>query len=52
MTEKTTLEREMMPLRAIADNYPKTVLTLKRFTIGNYDGTEVVNVVDWPESAF
>lgn len=47
MTEKTTFEREMAPLRAIADNYPKTVLTLDRFTIGDYDGIEVVNVVDW-----
>ena len=52
MTEKTTFEREMVPLKAIADNYPKTVLTLDRFTAGNYDGIEVVNVVDWLGSAF
>ena len=39
--------REMAPLRAISDNYPKTVLTLDRFTLGDYDGIEVINVVDW-----
>ena len=47
MTEKTTFDREMAPLRAISDNYPKTVLTLDRFTLGDYDGIEVINVVDW-----
>ena len=47
MTEKSTFDREMAPLRAVRDNYPKTVLTLDRFTLGNYDGIEVVNVVDW-----
>ena len=47
MTEKSTFDREMAPLRAISDNYPKTVLTLDRFTLGDYDGIEVINVVDW-----
>jgi len=26
---------------------PKTVLTLDRFTTGDYGGIEVVNAVDW-----
>ena len=30
-----------------ADNYPKTILTLDRFSQGNYNGVQVVNVVDW-----
>lgn len=47
MMEETTFDREVKSLKKIADNYPKTVLTLDRFTIGNYDGIEVVNVVDW-----
>lgn len=47
MMEEATFEREMKSLRNITDNYPKTVLTLDRFTIGDYDGIEVVNVVDW-----
>ena len=47
LTEQTTFEREFAPLKAISDNYPKTVLTLDRFTTGNYNGIEAVNVVDW-----
>ena len=47
MVEETTFEREMQPLRTISDNYPKTVITLDRFTLGNYEGITVVNAVDW-----
>lgn len=47
MVEETTFEREMQPLRSISDNYPKTVITLDRFTLGNYDGITVVNAIDW-----
>lgn len=47
MTEKSMFDREMAPLRAISDNYPKVVLTLDRFTLGDYDGIEVINAVDW-----
>ncbi|MBO5417112.1 MAG: ATP-binding protein [Clostridia bacterium] len=47
MMEESTFEREMRSLRAISDNYPKIVLTLDRFTLGNYEGIEVVNAVDW-----
>ena len=47
LTEQSTFEREFAPLKAISDNYPKTVLTLDRFTTGNYNGIESVNVVDW-----
>lgn len=47
MVEESTFEREMLPLKNINDNYPKTVLTLDRFTLGNYDGISVVNAIDW-----
>ena len=47
MTAQETFEREMAPLHAIRDNYPKTVLTLDRFTPGNYDGIQVLQVTDW-----
>lgn len=47
MMEKTAFEREMAPLRAIHDNYPKTVITPDRFTPGNYDGIVVVNAIHW-----
>lgn len=47
MTLEETFEREMRPLRSIRDNYEKIVLTLDRFTAGNYEGIQVVNVLDW-----
>jgi len=47
MVEESTFEREMKPLKSISDNYPKTVITLDRFTVGNYDGISVVNAIDW-----
>lgn len=33
--------------KQISDNYEKIVLTLDRFSLGNYDGIKVVNVIDW-----
>lgn len=47
LTEESTFTREITPLRAVQDNYPKTILTLDRFTVGDYEGIEVVNAVDW-----
>ena len=47
LTEESTFQREIAPLQAITDNHPKTILTLDRFTTGNYDGIIVSNVIDW-----
>jgi hypothetical protein len=47
MTDENTFKHEMTPLQNIRDNYPKTVLTLDRFTVGDYDGIEVINAIDW-----
>lgn len=47
MTAQETFERELKPLRLIKDNYEKIVLTLDKFTQGNYEGIEVINVIDW-----
>lgn len=47
MTSETTFEREMRSLQSIPDHYSKTVLTLDRFSAGNYGGIRVVNVIDW-----
>ena len=47
MTAEETFEREMRPLRSIQDNYEKIVLTLDRFSLGNYEGIKVINVIDW-----
>ena len=47
LTDESTFTREISPLKSIADNYPKTILTLDRLTTGNYNGIYVVNAVDW-----
>ena len=47
MTVKETFEREMRPLEKIKDNYDKTVLTADIFTVGNYNGIKVKNLIDW-----
>ena len=47
LTDENTFKREITPLKNITDNYTKTILTLDRFTPGDYDGIEVVNAVDW-----
>lgn len=47
MAAPETFEREMAPLRNLKDNYPKTVLTLDRLTLGNYDGIMVKNILKW-----
>ena len=47
LTDETTFKREVTPLQNIRDNYPKTILTLDRFTLGDYEGIKVKNAVDW-----
>lgn len=47
MTNESTFEREMTPLRNIKDNYEKLVLTLDKFSVGNYEGIKVINLIDW-----
>jgi hypothetical protein len=42
-----TRERETRALMRPADSYPKTVLTLDRFGLGNDNGIMIRNVVDW-----
>lgn len=47
MIEETTFLREISPLKAIKDNYPKIILTLDKLNLGNYEGIEVINALDW-----
>lgn len=47
MIDENTFKREIRPLQNINDNYKKIILTLDRFTPGNYEGIEVINVIDW-----
>ena len=45
--DKITLERELQPLRAIKDNYPKTILTLDTMPVVFHNGIKQQNVLDW-----
>lgn len=45
--EESTLERELAPLRAVRDNYPKTLLTLDRIGVGDRAGIRQENIIDW-----
>lgn len=47
MTAQGTFEREIYPLKNIRDNYEKTVLTADILSVGNYDGIQVKNLMDW-----
>lgn len=45
--DETVLDRELAPLQALRDNYPKTLLTLDRVGSGDHGGIEQVNIIDW-----
>ena len=47
MMSEEMCAREFRSFSAIRDNFPKTVLTLDSFGLGNEDGIRVVNVLDW-----
>lgn len=47
MLSEDTRDRELRPLNAIRDNFPKTVLTLDRFGLGSEGGIRIANVLDW-----
>ncbi len=45
--DEQTLKRELEPLRAIDDNYPKTLLSLDTIGTGNSDGIKHINLINW-----
>lgn len=45
--DEATLARELAPLRAVSDNYPKTLLTLDHIGVGDRDGVKQENLIDW-----
>lgn len=47
ISDSATFEREISPLRAVKDNFPKTILTLDKFSLGNYAGITVKYAIDW-----
>ena len=47
MAGEETRRRELEPLRSIADNYDKMILSMDRSFIQSYDGIQVVNIIDY-----
>jgi len=47
ISDEDTREREVRPLRAIPDNYPKTVITYDRFILDDIGGIRIVCITDW-----
>lgn len=47
MTSESTFNREINPLKIINDNYEKIILTLDKFSTGNYNGIKVINLIEW-----
>ena len=45
--DESTLERELRPLRAIRDHYPKVLLTMDEDPEAHYDGIRRINARDW-----
>ncbi len=45
--EATTMERELAPLRALSDNYPKFLLTMDNDPVVWHDGIKQQYVLDW-----
>lgn len=47
MTNEDTFNREIRPLQSIKDNYEKMILTMDHMTPGDYEGIQVVHLLDW-----
>ena len=45
--DEKTKAREINSLKAIKDNYKKTILTLDDYGMGNVDGINIVNLREW-----
>ena len=45
--DEKTLERELRPLQAIKDHYPKVILTMDEDPEVHYDGIRRINARDW-----
>ena len=45
--DEATLERELRPLKAIRDHYPKVLLTMDEDPEAHYDGIRRINARDW-----
>ncbi|KXB33925.1 ATP-binding protein [Atopobium deltae] len=47
MIDESVRQRELRPLQKVSDNYQKLVLILNTPLEDEYDGIQVVDVIDW-----
>lgn len=47
LADKKTVEREVAPLKAIPDNYPKYILSMDELFGSDLDGIKRVNLIEW-----
>lgn len=47
LTNKKTLEREIAPLKAIKDAYPKIVIARTKHPVADLDGIQIFDIADW-----
>lgn len=47
IADEQTRERELRPLRALDDNYPKIIITYDRFLLDDIEGIKVIQILDW-----
>ena len=45
--DEKTRNRELRPLEAISDNYPKFILTMDQVIFDDYSGIKVKNIIDF-----
>ena len=45
--DNNILDRELLPLKKINDNYPKYILTMDEDLDADFDGIKKINVLDW-----
>lgn len=47
IADSAARDRELRPLKAIGDNYPKTIITYDSFLMADIDGIRIVSLMDW-----
>lgn len=45
--DENTLARELRPLQKISDHYPKSIMTLDRDPVADYEGIRRINALDY-----
>ena len=47
ISKQSTVERELLPLQKLKDNFPKYLITLDKTDEKTYNGIKQINIIDW-----